>query len=496
MRRPHLRRSAAPFPHAGAMTACLSLLTCLWHPVAAQDRPAIDVSRYDLRIRLNLENDGWYTFMNSLEGDARITFLNASEEALDEIPVVLHRLMKVDGAADSEGQPLEVQQRIVPLEDREAYQANAASIRPGAPIGPGEMYTLQIRYSGGMTGYEETGMLYVRENLDPEFTIIRSETSAYPHLAEPSWEGITRFLVGGDGFHQRLEVDVPANLVVASGHELRERREEGDRTTWVYESRNPVFQIQIPVAPYEVLDVAGNRIYYFSEDEAGARRLATGIEGALELFASWLGPLEDRSSLAVVEIPDMYGSQALRPTILQTAPAFRDPSATVEMYHEISHLWNVEEVAPHPSRWNEGLAMYMQAAAAAELEDPGRFTGLLEGYVERLRSTLESRSEYRDVPLADAGERDATSAVSYSAGGIFFGLLHRRLGQARLMETFKDFLTRYRASGASTAEFAEFFLSRAPEARPIFDEWFSGSTYADLVLRGASFEELVERYEM
>jgi aminopeptidase N len=475
-------------------TLILAGLGCCAPVLLSAQTTSLDVVKYELSLHLNLEERGIFAPRNTLSATAKITFTNTLESSVDRVPVVLNRLLRVEAVRTGDGRPLGFSQRLTGLEEWELYQANAVTVSLDGPLPPGDTLTLGIDYAGGMDGVQESGMLYVQESLDPDFTIIRAESSSYPHLAEPTRDGLNGRLRGGDAFKQVVEVTVPDGLVVASGLELTGKSTVDGWTTWAYQSREPSNQIVLPVGPYEVIESGTTRVYHFSEDRAGAELVSQGIDEAMALYETWFGALHNPASFVVVEIPEWHGSQALRPTIIQEATAFRDASGMVELYHEISHLWNVKEVGLHPSRWNEGLAMYLMAVTAAELEEPGRFDSLLERYVELLRSTLERDTQYQDVPLAQAGERDATSAVAYSGGGIFFGLLHRRIGRAHLLEILKDFLAEHRQAGATTMEFADFILSRAPEARQIFDEWFLGSTYADLVLQGASFEELAERY--
>ena len=338
-------------------------------------------------------------------------------------------------------------------------------------------------------------MLYVQESLDPEFTILRAETSVYPHLAEPTRDGLRRRLAGDDAFEQVVEVTVPEGHVVASGLELLGERTADGWATWRYRSREPSSQIVLPVARYEVIELGRTRVYHFPEDREGAERVAGGIADAMALLERWFGPLRDSSSFAVAEIPEWHGSQALRPTVIQEATAFRDESAMRELYHEVSHFWNVDEPSLTASRWNEGLATYLQELIQQELHsDPGRLDREMERDLRGLRDQLERHPEYRGVPLIEAGERDLTSVLSYRGAGLMFGLLHHRLGSERLFSLLGDFYQERHASGATSQEFADFLLSRAPEARAIVDEWFVGGTYSALILEGMAFQALVGRY--
>ena len=81
----------------------------------------------------------------------------------------------------------------------------------------------------------------------------------------------------------------------------------------------------------------------------------------------------------MIEVPDGWGSQADVTCILQTAAAFRDPARLVEVYHEVSHLWNVPATDLPSPRWDEGLATFLQFRMADERDGTTRLWDLQGG---------------------------------------------------------------------------------------------------------------------
>lgn len=472
------------------------LALCLPRLVEAQ-ATGLDILEYDLSMRLDLEQRGLFAPLNTLSATARITFVNTNESPVTRVPAILYRLMQVDAVRNGRAEPLEFDQRLDSVVDWELYQANVVTIDLGRPLPSGGTTTIEIDYAGPMVGIRESGMLYVQDSLDPEFTIIRAESASYPHLADPDRDSLRhRFGGGKDVFDQIVSVTVPDSLVVASGLDLSERKTEDGWTTWEYRSRQPDFQIILPVAQYEVIETAAARIYFFPEDREGAQRVAKGMADAMALFENWFGALDNQSSLAVVEIQEWYGSQALRPTVIQDARAFRDAGAMVELYHEISHFWNVTDPDPAPSRWNEGLATYLQEIARQALEEDAEdLASVWENAFQGLKRQLDEHTEYRDVPLIRAGEMNLTSVLSYRGGQLMFALLHHRLGQGRLLELLGEFYQTHTASGATSEDFADFIVTQDPSARRIIEEWFLGGEYSNLVLGEPDFAALIQRYQ-
>ena len=455
----------------------------------------LDIAAYELSIRLDLEQRGAFAPLNTLSATAVITFTNRNESPVTRVPVVLYRLLQVEEVRNDRAEALVFTQRLERLQGWEQYQANVVTIDLDRPLATGDQTTIEIDYAGQVVGIRESGMLYVQDSLDPEFTIIRAESAIYPHLAEPTRDSL-RHSWGGDAFDQSITVTVPGDLTVASGLAMSDKETTDGMTTWEFRSHEPGIQMILTVAPYEVIDMANARVYYFPEDEEGAQRVETGIHEAGELFEAWFGPLYEKPSFAVVEIPEWYGSQALRPTVILDAKAFRSASSMPQLYHEISHFWNVRDPGLAPSRWEEGLAMYLQEVARLELdEDAEDLASAWNKAFQSFKRRLEEHLEYRDVPLIQAGERNLTSVLSYRGGQLMFALLHGRLGQQRLLELLKAFYQEHAASGATSEEFAEFIVLQAPSAKRIIDEWFLGSAYSDLVLAEPDFDALVLRYQ-
>jgi len=479
----------------------VSSIVCAWlilglPALASAKASELDILEYHLSMRLNLEQREVFAPLNTLSATARITFINKNESPVTQVPAILYRLLKVDSVRNGKSEPLQFTQRLDSLEGWDLYQANLITIDLDRPLPSGEKATIEIDYAGPIVGMRESGMLYVQDSLDPDFTIIRPESATYPHLADPTRASLEyRFGRGNDTFHQVASVTVPDALVVASGLDLRQKKARDGWTTWEYRSNQPASQIILPVAPYEVLETAAARIYFFPEDMEGAQRVANGIARAMALLEDWLGPPGNRASFAVVEIPEWYGSQALRPTVIQDARAFRDAGAMAELYHEISHFWNVTDPSPAPSRWDEGLAMYLQEIVRQELDqDAENLVSTWEKTFQWLKRHLDEHPEYRDVPLIRAGEMNLTSVLSYGGGQLMFALLHHRLGVDRLLALLREFNDAHLASGATSIEFAEFLLRQAPSSKHIIEDWFLGGEYCNFVLSSPDFSALIHHY--
>lgn len=138
----------------------------------------------------------------------------------------------------------------------------------------------------------------------------------------------------------------------------------------------------------------------------------------------------------MIEIPEGFGAQALKPNVLQEKSAFGDHNSIGELYHEISHFWNVPDIEPNSMRWNEDLAMFLQYLASDELNNRNTLSTELESDRVNLKSNLERNASNKEIAFRDYGKKGITS-LSYTTGAIFFGILFYDLGKERFLEVMR-----------------------------------------------------------
>jgi hypothetical protein len=462
---------------------------------ASQDL-VFDVQSYGLSVELDFDQapdfgESWRSLVsvvNTLDGVAEITLKNVSERPVEEVPLLLNRMMKVT-QVQVDGQPRTFRQQLVGLEEREELQVRHVTVSLTEPLRPAAELTLSAEYTGQLVGYPEAGLFYVRETLDPDFTILRSETFCYPKVAPPVKE-VVDFAARHDSFEQRLEVTVPDGHSVVNGGRSTGVEERDGKTVFSYASHEPDSAIQLPVAPYKLLETQGHRIYHFAESTAGVRKLAERMEVVLALFESWFGPQHRSRGLVIAEIPEAFGSQA-GSLILQTSGAFNDPEKYGEFYHELSHLWNAPDIDPQPSRWNEGLAMFLQGVVEEELGDEDRLEELLGGTYQRLKKRLGRDEKLALVAPIDYGKEDMTGS-SYSTGLLMFGLLDEVVGREKLLAFLGGYFRAHHESGSRDVDFAASLSDELGDgAGEIVREWFSSSEFTARVENSASWQDLV-----
>lgn len=445
-------------------------------------------SRYSWQVQPDLGEERLYA-------DCGLTLLNRSEAPRDTVQLLLYRMLKVTSLTDGDGTPLRFTQCVESFDDWEAFQANLVTIPLPAPVAPGDSTHLSVEYEGPMRGYIETGMLYVQDNIGPQFTILRLDAFAYPVPAVPSLAANRGIPLAS--YSYEIEATVPDSMVAANGGELVGKTPADGVTTFRYRNLRPAWRMDVAVAGYAVLPQPdGSRIYAFPEDSLGAVRLAGAMDSTLALYASWFGPRRGDWGISVIEIPDGYGSQTDVTCILQTSGPFTRRDQYDQFYHELSHLWNLTPTEDHPSRVeSEGLAMFLQYRVRELLDGEN---GAIQRGAERLRdrfiASCRKDDRYRTTPIADYGRENLTGA-SYTKGMVFFTLLYRLVGEERFDRTIRDYYAAHPDGKASLKDFVAAW--KAMEGSPLdrfLQEWLYGTVSSELLLGPDSLEQILARY--
>lgn len=441
--------------------------------------------RTELDLRVDLAGE-------RLDGTARLTVRNEGSVPVRDLPFLLYRLLTVRGVRDASGVPLPFTQQVIAFEDEPRKQVTRAVVALAQPLAPGEAASVEVAYGGFLAGYVETGSLYIKDRISEEFTIVREDCLAYPTVGPASDRG--RREAGLSTFDWAARVTVPSTHVVASGGELVERVAKNGWTTFVYRGVRPAWRLDFAIARYEVVEKAPLRIYHLSGDAPGAERLLKAGAAALQDLERRFGPRPGAGGLAVIEIPDGWGSQASEAAIIQSAAAFRDPARTRELYHEPTHLWNPPSLDRPDSRWNEGLATFLEDLLAERLDGRIAVRDRAEQAAKRLRERVAADPRLARVPMRDFGAEDLADN-SYGVGGLLFYLLYRASGEETFDEILRGFIEASRERGGRASDLAaRAGLLGGEGGRRLFREWFETTAWTDLLSRTASVEELVARY--
>ncbi len=465
--------------------ACVGFQLLGSRALSASGPPLLRPERYELDLAVDFEAE-------TIGGIARIQLVNPADAPVEEASLLLYRLMTVHDVRGEGGRRLPFRQQVVAFEDLPTWQVNHVLVPLPHPLKKGERVTLEVEYGGYLLGYAETGMRYIQDRVDPSLTIIREDANAYPTVRVPSIRA--NRAAGLPEFEYVARIRVPESHVVANGGELVERAVRNGTATYVYRSIKPSWRMDFAVARFGLLERGPLRIFHLQEDAAGAARLLGAMERCLALFGGWFGPLAGQRAFTVIELPDGWGSQTDVTSILQAAAAFRDPKRIVELYHEVSHLWNVPSTDNPPPRWDEGLASFLQVLAAERLDGTPKLEDRVEATAAQLRGRLAKDKALERVPLRDYG-RETMTNHSYTVGMLLFYVLHEAAGDEAFRATIVGFRRAYGATGGTTEDFVRVAKSASPVPLDrLFQDWLYTTNWSGIVKQGLPIREVAAAY--
>ena len=427
-----------------------------------------------------------------ISGAMTIEMENWTTRPAQRVSLLLGRLMEATRVTDGAGAPLAYSQDVRRFEDMRLRQVTQLIVELPRPVAPGARTTVRVEYEGNVVGYTEVGWNYVRDRIDTAFTILRSEAGAFPGIE--SLNAAANRRGPASAFTYDASVRIPASLVVATGGAATRTPHDDGTVTWRYLSQGPAPFLNIAIAPFDVLNEGTIHVFHFREDSIGARQLLRNATSALGTLAEWFGPQRNAVHLSITEIPDGWGSQAdLFAGVIQTAAAFRDDKRMGEMYHELTHLWNVPDLdAPSP-RWNEGLATFLEWKLTERVSGWTGRDAYETRYLDYMKKRAVSESIARSVALIDYGKRGATD-LAYSVGALMFATLHQLVGEGGFNAIVGGYYQRM-PTGGTTRDFVAHARRVSPlDLSAFFDDWMFTTRWTTAIQSATTTRDLADQY--
>lgn len=255
------------------------------------------------------------------------------------------------------------------------------------------------------------------------------------------------------------------------------------RQQWRTDSpQEGIYLIAAPFTRY-ARDTAWGRaeVYLLSPDEGLAREYLDATAEYVRMYSRLLGayPYE---KFALVENVQQTGYGMPSFTLLGSR-VIRLPFIVHTSYpHEILHNWwgNGVWVDYRGGNWAEALTTYLADYLLAEQRGKGS---------EQRRAALQKYAdfvaEHNDFPLSRFRARhgEASQAVGYSKGMMFFHMLRRQMGDQAFVNSLRRFFARYRFSEAGFGDLRGVFEQETGlDLRPTFDQWLERTGAPQLVL--------------
>ena len=441
--------------------------------------------KLDLRIDYNTKK---------LYGSCEMTIANETDQAIEDIPILLYRLLSVKNVKNENNIPLHFTQNVTSIIDWEQIQVNFIEISLNKILSPGEQIKIKLEYEGYLFGYSGEGWRYVKDHIDKNFTLVRTDGFGYPTIGHPSERDMMK--IAQEHYDYAIDITVPNEMYVVTGGKLIDQKTTDDKTTYIFHSKKPSWRIDIAISDYQICEKGENKVYYFAPDSLGARKVMDAMQASFELYTSWFGPLDKYQGFSVIEVPEGYGSQQDITAIILSADNFIESKEMLAIYHEIAHSWNVTNLDVQPCRFEtEGFAQFMQFLASEKLENKkNAVSEAAQRFLDRVRNAFIEKKEYQAIPIKDYGVNDMTE-YSYTLGMVVFAIFYDLVGQDHFNKIIGSFYSSHYSKGTTLDEFINHCKRLAPvNVAGFFDDWIYTTRGIKLVVEGKTYNDLIHYY--
>jgi aminopeptidase N len=283
----------------------------------------------------------------------------------------------------------------------------------------------------------------------------------------------------------RFEISVPKPWIVAASGSLKETREDGDKTIFIWEMEKPMatYLASINIDQYELFTqtrIGGTKIRsYFPPNYPS--ELQDGFDilpAAIDFFSGLFGPYPFQEYGVV--IADRTPPCNIVETALEAqSMSIHCPSEVMAservIIHELAHQWFGDDISLENWKdiWlKEGLATYAEWLWDSK-NDPVSLA--------RIAKNQEAIFVDSDSAVGEPPPDNLYSDESYTGGALVFHALHLQVADETFIRILKTYTERYRYGNAGTDE----FISVAEEVsgqdlKAFFDQWLFSHKMPDL----------------
>jgi len=470
--------------YSNALIAFL-IMSCICSAEESDTKLLLKTIDYKLDLKIDYD-------LEKLFGDCELTVLNPSNQPINQIPLLLYRLLTIKSVKDKNNIDIPFSQEVLSIAGWEKIQTNVIKISLNKKINPGEKRTIRLQYEGYLLGYSEAGWFYVKDHIDKKFTIIRTDGFGYPIIGYPTEDDMMAIV--GERYNYLINVTIPRGVIVANGGKLIKKIELDKEITYSYESIKPSWRIDIAISDYRLLKKKGNKVFYFKQDTIGAQCVMQDLEKSLNLYTEWFGPLHNYQGYTIIEVPKGYGSQADVTSVLLLADNFQHPDEVYGIYHEMSHQWNVKPLDPRPCRFqSEGLAQFLQYLLAEKLNnEENAVKEAAERYMRQFQEASNKNPKYKTIPISEYGIHDMTN-FSYTMGMVVFTIFYEMVGGDQFNKIIGSFYSKYYSTGATLDDFVTHCKEiSSVDLTKFFDDWINTTRAINHIIEGKTLDEMIE----
>ena len=350
------------------------------------------------------------------------------------------------------------------------HDGNELTITPAAPVADADLFTTVVAYHGSPSPIPSLAA--------DTIGWFHSPSGAINVVGEPDgaqgWFPANDYPTDKATF--RFEITVPDPYVVAAPGLLRDTKQQGDRTRYVWEMEQPIatYLAAVNIDKYEVETAAGPdgveiRNYFPQGYPAAQRKRYAELPKMIEYFSSLFGPYPYAAYGVLIADPQADICSFM---VAEETPTLSTHCATVRaadeevIAHELAHQWfgDSVSVASWQDVWlKEGLATYGQWLWLTRDEGRAVLDEMAANSLEGMRLT---------APIALPPPHDLYGDGSYIGGALVFHALRLKVGDEAFFRTLRTYYDRYKGRSAGTQDLIAVAEEvSGQELSPFFSDW-------------------------
>ena len=323
-------------------------------------------------------------------------------------------------------------------------------ITPTQALKSGREFSVQVAYSGAPTSISELGSPTNGWGKYPNGVYIAGEpdgsSTVYPVNEHPC-----------DKATYTLRVTVPDPYVVAATGRLEQTQHNGDRTTYVWSTDNPVasYLEGLNVGRFDMVTAEspdGVKIRsYFPTDlpdtiKSDFQRTPEMVQFLSDTFGPY--PFEEYG-VVVADKPLGFALETQTLSLFGTDLGKGRLMGEETAVHELAHQWFGDSVSLE--QWsdiwlNEGFATYAQWLWVEHTQGE-------QALADRVRQTYQVVSQHHDIAPGNPTANTMFSEGVYLRGALTLQALRVKVGDDAFFRILKTYAERYRHGNATTADF-------------------------------------------
>lgn len=408
------------------------------------------ISYYDFYFNVEPQN-------GNINVQGLLSIENETSRSFNTLPILLYNQLKVKNIKNKNNKNLDFKQEVVSLIDEQKLYVNYILIKLENNLKQDDQINLYIEYEGSINGYSHI-MVYVKDKIEKDFSIIRPDCLAYPIISRPSYESISKSYE--NTFNYNLFIEVPKDYVVACGGILRDIINKNGRNVFNYVSDLSTWRFDIGVAKYSIIEdkEMNLKIFVFHEHKDNAEKVVKKeVKRIYDYFATVFGRYSKDNYYSIIEVKESYGSQAGDNYITMEEHGFIGDSKDINhLYHEIGHWWNVKARydIQQTRFFDEAFASYFEALGIREFYGDEAYRDKMNLYREYFIESVKDNKINYNTPICNYGEF-GIGHNSYTKGPWALYILNEIVGNEIFYKIIRTFLDRFKDKEVDFTDFEE-----------------------------------------